>query len=321
MAEHLFVTAPTDQIAVSSGGDRYDRRMDAWSEERYRDRVLEGDCLTLMPHLPDGSIDMVLCDLPYGTTQNAWDSVLDLDALWAEYERVVKPDGAIVLTAQGLFTAQLMLSRPRLFKYKVTWVKSKATNFLNAKRQPLRKHEDVLVFYRRQPTYHPDMWTGEPYTKGTRKDQLTGSYGDFGQAVVKSDDGLRYPTDVVYFKTAESEGAVFHPTQKPISLGRYLVRTYTDPGDLILDNACGSGSFLVAAALEGRSFVGMELNDQTILHKRERVDMIDVCERRIALAREQLLLPGGLVISDSPHDLRPRPGTPARTRHRDRLAR
>lgn len=229
--------------------------------------VLEGDCLEIMKQLPDKSIDMVLCDLPYGTTQNKWDSVIPLGELWQQYRRIVKDDGAIVLTSQGMFTAELMVSNPKMFRYKWIWEKSKSTNFLNAKKQPLRKHEDVCVFYRRQPVYHPQMIDGEPYDKGIRKNQMSGSYGDFQPVHVHS-DGKRYPTDIIYFKTAESEGKVFHPTQKPVELGRYFVRTYTNPGDIVLDNTSGSGSFLVAALLEGRNFIGIEKNENVALFKK-----------------------------------------------------
>ena len=199
---------------------------DTRSLEPFRDRIIEGDCLEVMKSIPGESIDMILCDLPYGTTQNKWDSIIDLDLLFTEYMRIIKPHGAIVLTSSGLFTAKLMLHAHEIYKYKIVWVKSKATNFLNAKKQPLRKYEDICVFYKAQPTYNPQMSEGEAYDKGVRKDQLTGSYGDFSPKHVKS-DGSRYPTDIVYFKTAESEGAVYHPTQKPVELGRYLIRTYT----------------------------------------------------------------------------------------------
>lgn len=245
------------------------------------DSVLEGDCLELLKQLPDKSVQLILCDLPYGTTRNKWDSVIDLDKLWAQYNRIIKDDGAIVLTAQGMFTAKLMFSNPDDFRYKVTWVKSKATNFLNSKKQPLRKHEDVCVFYKRQPKYFPQMQEGESYDKGVRKSQLTGSYGLFNPVHVKS-DGQRYPSDVVYFKTAESEGEVYHPTQKPVALGRYFIRTYTEPGDIVLDNASGSGSFLVAAKMEGRRYIGMELNKEVILHHNKRMNMIDITKQRLA---------------------------------------
>lgn len=243
--------------------------------------IFEGDCLQIMKMFPDRCIDMVLCDLPYGTTQNKWDSVIPLDELWAEYKRIVKDNGAIVLTSQGLFTAQLMLSNPKQFKYKWIWEKSKPTNFLNAKKQPLRKYEDVCVFYKKQPTYNPQMIDGEPYDKGVRKNQLSGSYGDFHPVHVHS-DGKRYPTDVIYFKTAESEGEVIHPTQKPVELGRYFVRTYTNPGDLVLDNTFGSGSFLLSALMEGRNFVGIEKNTDVHLFKEKEIDYISSAKNRLS---------------------------------------
>jgi len=260
--------------------------------ENVINKVIQGDCLEVMPEIPDNSIDMILCDLPYGTTQNKWDSLIPLDRLWKEYKRIIKENGAIVLTAQGIFTAKLILSNEKWFKYKVVWIKSKPTNFLNAKKQPLRKHEDICVFYKKQPTYNPQMTAGEAYDKGIRKDQYTGSYGDFKPRHVKS-NGERYPLDVimyeedvhddfVYCKTAESEGKVYHPTQKPVELGRYLIRTYTNEGDIILDNACGSGSFLVAAAMENRNYIGIEKNENVLLHKKSPIDYVKVAEDRIA---------------------------------------
>ncbi|HIP26478.1 MAG TPA: site-specific DNA-methyltransferase [Flavobacteriaceae bacterium] len=253
----------------------------------YRNRILCGDCLDLMPNIPDKSIDMILCDLPYGTTQNKWDSIIPLDKLWEQYHRIIKDNGAIVLTSQGVFTAKLILSNEKNFKYKWVWEKSKSTNFLNAKKQPLRKHEDICIFYKKQPLYNPQMRNGKPYNKGFRKDQLTGSYGNFKPTEVKS-DGERYPVDMVYFKTAESEGTVYHPTQKPIELGRYLIKTYTKKGDIILDNTCGSGSFLVAAVLENRDFIGIEKNHQVHLFKNQEIDYIDVCENRVAEAYNKI---------------------------------
>ncbi|MGO5241734.1 DNA-methyltransferase [Hallella faecis] len=242
--------------------------------------IFEGDCIEIMKQFPDNCIDMILCDLPYGTTQNKWDSIIPLDELWQEYKRIIKENGAIVLTSQGLFTAQLMLSNPKQFKYKWVWEKSKPTNFLNAKKQPLRKYEDVCVFYKKQPVYNPQMVQGEPYDKGFRKNQLSGSYGDFQPVHVHS-DGKRYPTDVIYFKTAESEGEVIHPTQKPVELGRYFVRTYTNPGALVLDNTFGSGSFLLSALLEGRNFVGIEKNEDVHLFKEKEIDYILAAKKRL----------------------------------------
>lgn len=273
-AERVIATNPSSKIVTKS------------SSSKIRNALFEGDCLEVFKQFPDASVDMVLCDLPYGTTQNKWDSVIDLERLWKEYHRIVKPNGAIVLTSQGIFTAKLILSNEKCFKYKLAWEKSKPTNFLNAKIQPLRKHEDICVFYRKQPTYNPQMSQGLPYDKGVRKDQLSGSYGDFLPRHVKSEGG-RYPTDVVYFKTAESEGTVWHPTQKPVDLGRYLIRTYTNPGDIVLDNSFGSGSFLVAAALEGRDFCGIEKNEDVHLFKKDAIDYLNVAHSRLTKVLEQ----------------------------------
>jgi DNA modification methylase len=259
--------------------------------EGYINKVIQGDCLDIMKNIPDNSIDMILCDLPYGTTQNKWDSIINLSELWSHYERIISSNGTIALTSQGLFTAKLILSNEKLFKYKIVWIKSKSTNFLNAKKQPLRKHEDICIFYKKQPTYNPQMTGGEAYDKGIRKNQYTGSYGDFKPMHVKS-DGERYPNDIVfyeeqtvddfvYIKTAESEGPVLHPTQKPIELGRYLIKTFTKPGDIVLDNACGSGSFLLSAILEDRQFIGIEKNEDVMLHKINPVDYIKICADRI----------------------------------------
>lgn len=212
--------------------------------------LYHADCMGVLASL--APVDAVIADLPYGTTQNKWDCALPLDDLWAHYRRL---SPLAVLTAQGGFTAELICSNRAGFKYKMVWEKSKATNFLNAKKQPLRKHEDICVFGR--GPYNPQMQPGRPYDKGVRKDSLTGSYGDFSPVRVAS-KGERYPTDVIYFPTAESEGPVVHGTQKPLALMRYLVRTFTNLGDTILDNAMGSGTTGVAAILEGRRFVGIE---------------------------------------------------------------
>lgn len=245
--------------------------------------IYEGDCLEIMANLPENSVDMILCDLPYGTTQNKWDSVIPLSILWQEYSRIVKPKGVIALTSQGVFTARLIISNSDWFRYKFVWVKSKPTNFLNARRQPLRQHEDICIFYKSQPKYRPVMSKGQPYNKGTRKAQFTGSYGDFRPVQVKS-NGTRFPTDTLYCKTAESEagGRVWHPTQKPVALARYLIRMFTGKGDVVLDNAFGSGSFLVAAALEERRFIGIEKNEEVHLFKEKKIDYIKVARERLA---------------------------------------
>lgn len=245
--------------------------------------IHQGDCLDIMKKIDSESVDLILCDLPYGTTQNKWDSVIPLEALWAEYRRILKPRGVIALSSQGIFTARLIMSNEAWFKYKFVWIKSKPTNFLNARRQPLRQHEDICIFYGKQPEYRPVMSRGDPYDKGIRKAQYTGSYGDFKPSHVKSEGG-RFPTDTLYCKTAESEAGcrVWHPTQKPVALGRYLIRMFTGGGDVVLDNAFGSGSFLVAAALEGRRFIGIEKNEEVHLFKDKRIDYIKIAKERLA---------------------------------------
>lgn len=267
--------------------------------------IHRGDCLSLLPEVADASVDLVLCDLPYGTTRNPWDSCVDLPRLWAEYERILAPSGVVVLTAQGPFTARVILSNERWFRYKWIWHKSKPTNFLNARKMPLRAHEDVCVFYRKSATYNPQFGPGEPYDKGVRKAQQTGSYGEFSPVRVRSAGG-RYPTDIVYAKTAESEGPVWHPTQKPVALGRYFVRTYTLPGAVVLDNAFGSGSFLVAALAEGRNFVGMDSGEEVAFFKTrseyagQRIDFQEITRRRLHAAWAELApdVRAGLVPSD-----------------------
>jgi site-specific DNA-methyltransferase (adenine-specific) len=255
--------------------------------EKILNNLIEGDCLVEMKRIPNESVDMILCDLPYGITQNEWDSYIPLEELWGEYKRVIKPNGVIALTSSGVFTAKLIMSQTKLFKYKWVWEKSKSTNFLNAKKQPLRKHEDICIFYKKQPNYNPQMRSGDPYDKGVRKDQLCGNYGVFQPSHVSS-EGERYPSDVLYFKTAESEGKVYHPTQKPVELGRYLVRTYTNPGDIVLDNTFGSGSFLVSALMEGRNFIGIEKNEDVALFKTGEVDYVEVARNRIQEAWKSL---------------------------------
>lgn len=218
----------------------------------------QGDCLEILPTLEAGSVDMVLCDLPYGTTQNKWDSVLPLDRLWAEYWRVVKPNGAVVLTAAQPFTSALVMSQLAHFKYDWTWRKPKGTGHLNAKKMPMRDKEDVVVFYRQQCTYNPQFGSGEPYGNKAGKIAETGlsdSYGKFGTHREGS-DGRRYPKQVIDFPVVE-RGSV-HPTQKPVALMEYLIKTYTNEGETVLDNTMGSGTTGVACRNTGRHFIGIE---------------------------------------------------------------
>lgn len=224
-------------------------------------KLFQGDCLELMKQIPDGSVDLVLCDLPYGTTQNKWDSVLPLNQLWQEYKRVSR--GAVVLTAAQPFTSALVTSNLPWFKYAWVWNKSKVTGVLNAKKQPLRNHEDVLVFYRHQPTYNPQGLTpfGKRRDNGYRRD---GGTSDNYGAISPTVDGNYFQENTGYPRSVlaiGSEGKTIHPTQKPVALMEYLIKTYTNPGDTVLDNCMGSGTTGVAAVRNGRFFIGMELDE------------------------------------------------------------
>ena len=218
-------------------------------------RLWHGDCLTLMKDIDTNSVDMLLVDLPYGTTQCKWDSIISLKDLWIEYNRIIKDNGAMLFHCAQPFTSNLIMSNVKNFKYEWVWEKSKASNYLNAKKQPLRAHESIAVFYRKPPTYNPQMTQGEAYNKGTAKRE-TEVYGSQRAVEVKS-DGERYPRTVQYFVTAEKEGKL-HPTQKPIAFTEYFVKTFSNPGDVILDNTMGSGTTGVACVNLDREFIGIE---------------------------------------------------------------
>lgn len=225
----------------------------------FLDKIFVEDCLSGMKKIPSSSIDMVLCDLPYGTTQCKWDAVIPFGALWEQLSRIVKDHGAIILTASQPFTSALVMSNPKMFRYSWVWEKSKATGYLNAKIRPLVAHEDVLVFSKKTLRYRPQMWQGEPYNKGEAL-RPTDVYGSQKAVLVENKDGMRYPRSVQYFKTAESEGKVIHPTQKPLALFEYLIQTYSEQGEVVLDCCMGSGTTAVAAARTGRHFIGFEMD-------------------------------------------------------------
>lgn len=229
---------------------------------------LLGDCFDHMAAIPDGSVDMVLCDLPYGTTQNKWDSVLPLDRLWAEYWRVCKPNAAVVLTAAQPFTSALVMSQIQFFRYDWTWLKNRPTGFPKAKKRPLRKTEDIAVFSRETPRYAPQGLVYAPKTM--RNSKSTGGGNVQGENRASRKGSLRtpgaeyvqewtnYPTNVL--DVAVDPGG-FHPTQKPVALFEYLIRTYTNPGEVVLDNTAGSGTTAVAAERSGRRWVCIERDE------------------------------------------------------------
>jgi len=272
-------------------------------------KIYNEDCLIGMEKIKDKSIDMILCDLPYGTTQNKWDSIIPLNdyieieiknkivsmneneyklycfennlpieifnttwkkqskkGLWTHYKRIIKDNGAIVLTASQPFTTKLIHSNYRMFKYTWTWDKKQITGFLNSKRQPLRKTEDILVFYKQQCIYNPQMTKGEAYT--INRQHATDNYGK-QKANSTINRGERYPTNILSIPQIRVKGG--HPTQKPVELGRFLIKTYTKEGDIVLDNASGSGSFLLSAKKENRKYLGFEIEKEYFHMSKERL--------------------------------------------------
>ena len=219
--------------------------------------IRQGDCLELMTEIPDTSIDMILCDLPYGTTRNKWDSVIPLNKLWKQYERIIKDNGAIVLFSQMPFSAELVHSNLKLFKYEWIWEKDNGTGFLNAKKMPLKIHENILVFYKKLPLYNPQMRTGfKPYK--CKQGRHSTNYGAYEQGHITESNGERYPIDIIEFK----KDSGLHPTQKPVALLEYLIKTYTNEGETVLDNCMGSGSTGVACINTNRNFIGYELDEK-----------------------------------------------------------
>lgn len=229
------------------------------SEQSPKFEIHLGDSLEVIPTLHANSADLVLTDLPYGVlnSRNEWDNVPDFALLWKCLNRIAKLNAAIISTAKQPFTSFLVASNVQDFRYTLVWEKSKATGYLNAKKMPLVAHEDITVFYRKVPTYNPQMINGKPYNKGTAV-RDTECYGKQTKAVeVKNTNGKRYPRSVQYFCTAEREGKL-HPTQKPVALMEWLIKTYSNSGDVVLDPFMGSGSTGVASLRNGRRFIGIE---------------------------------------------------------------
>jgi site-specific DNA-methyltransferase (adenine-specific) len=227
--------------------------------------LMLGDCLERMKEIPDGSIDMVLADPPYGTTACKWDSVIPLEPMWEQLKRVIKPNGAIVMTAMQPFTSVLVCSNLKMFKYQWVWQKEAGTGLLNAKKQPLRDHEDVCVFYTKQPTYNPQYTEGKPYV--AKKGGETSNYNPSGNVTTVS-DGKRYPKTVQKFNRDKGK---IHPTQKPVALLEYLIKTYTNEGETVLDFTMGSGSTGVGCKNTNRNFIGIEKDETYFKIAQERI--------------------------------------------------
>jgi site-specific DNA-methyltransferase (adenine-specific) len=230
-------------------------------------QLFQGDCLEIMPTLASGSVDMVLCDLPYGTTQNKWDTIVPLLPLWEQYKRLVK--GAVVLTASQPFTSQLVISNLAWFRYAWVWEKTNATGHLNAKRMPMKLHEDVVVFSRDTLPYYPQDL--KPFGKVVRRGHNGDNFGVSGKENFQ--EFTNYPRSIIKFQTDKEK---LHPTQKPVALMEYMINTYTNPGDTVFDNCMGSGTTGVACVNTGRSFIGIEKDQQ----------YFDIASRRIKEARD-----------------------------------
>ena len=231
-------------------------------------KMMQGDCLELMKDIPDGSVDMILCDLPYASTKNQWDCTIPFEPLWNEYCRIIKDNGAIVLFCDGLFMAELMLSNKKMWRYNLIWDKQRGCDFLNANVKPLKSHEEIAIFYKHKPTYNKQFWYSKPY-KLTKNGSLSSNYGDRKTAFSESINGERNPLSILSYKRDVSR---LHPTQKPVSLLEYLIKTYTNESDLVLDNCMGSGSTGVACVNTNRDFIGIELDDNYFNIAQKRIN-------------------------------------------------
>lgn len=236
-----------------------------------------GDCLEIIPKLKARSIDLILADLPYGTTQNKWDSLIPLQPLWQEYWRVLKPNGAIVLTAQTPFDKVLGASCLKYLRYEWFWEKTHPTGHLNAKKAPMKAHENVLVFYRSLPTYNPQKTCGHIRKTAVKRKDDTPTYGTQNFDALPYNSTERYPRSVITF-SSDKQKSTLHPCQKPVSLMQYLIRTYSDEGQIVLDNCMGSGTTGVAAELEGREFIGIEKDPAYFEIAQTRITLLSATE-------------------------------------------
>ena len=243
-------------------------------------KLYQGDCLEVMKQIPDKSVDMILCDLPYGTTACKWDTVIPFEPLWESYERIIKDDGAIVLTASQPFTSSLVMSNTKLFKYEWIWQKAVGSNFATTKYMPMKEHESVLVFGKKMPRYFPIKQERAEGGKsrlnyghnGSRlKEGVYGVIKKNGWNVGYYDQDLRCPSSVQFFNNRE-KGIGLHPTQKPVALFEYLIKTYTNDGDTVLDNCMGSGTTGVACKHLNRNFIGIELDEKYFKIAKDRIE-------------------------------------------------
>ena len=237
--------------------------------------IYNEDCIKGMSRIPDRSIDAIICDLPYGTTHNKWDVVIPFENLWKQYKRIIKDSGVIILFGQGMFTAKLVMSNPNWWRYNLVWQKTQPTGFLNAHKMPLRTHEDICIFYKNLPVYNPLMTQGVrkvSSAKSKRNCVKTTNYGTYKLADYDSDK--RYPTSVLKFSKDVQHSAI-HPTQKPVALLEWLIKTYTTPGALVLDNCSGSGTTILACIKTGRNYIGFETNEKYYKQSINRIEKFE----------------------------------------------
>ena len=230
--------------------------------------LLHGDCFERMKEIEDGSVDMILTDPPYGVTQCKWDKAQPFEPMWEEYRRIIKPNGCIAIFAGEPFSSALVQSNLKMYRYELIWQKNQGTDFLNAHRKPVKIHDKIQIFYKNSPVYHPQKRKGKPYNRGW-KTTRTECYGKVYLHETKSENGDRFPTTILNFKREYGD----HPTQKPVPLLAWLIRTYTDAGDVVLDSFMGSGSTGVACVQEGRRFIGIEREDKYFETAKRRIEV------------------------------------------------
>ena len=238
-------------------------------------RIYQMDCLDGMKLIPDKSIDMILCDLPYGTTACKWDTVIPFEPLWEQYERIIKDNGAIVLTASQPFTSALIMSNPKIYRYGWVWDKVGISNPMMAKKQPLKQHEDICVFYKKQSLYNPEMTEGKQWHRGGKKEHKTDTLGNSVLINNGSDKtNLKYPKSIIQFPNTNKMQNI-HPTQKPVELFTYLIKTYTNESEIILDNCMGSGT-TAASTINNRKWVGFETESKYVQLANKRLEQIQL---------------------------------------------
>ena len=224
-------------------------------------KIYLGNCLELMNSIPDKSVDAIICDPPYSITANEWDNILPFSEMWEQYERIIKNDGNIILFSSGLFTYKLALSNEKLFRYELIWKKSKCGSPFTAKYMPMKKHENILVFGKPAAKYNPQLIEGEPYKRNYTPNKVNNmKYGIKG--VATDNKGTRHPSTILDFPQKWRRQDQLHPTQKPVELMEWLINSYSNEGDLILDNCCGCGTTCVAAVRTNRNFIGMEIEEK-----------------------------------------------------------